>query len=88
MRPPIPVAVSTGSLDPLPTLESIQRLKELGIQDIELTLQPNEFIMTFERTLSMTILPELLALVQNGGLCVRSVHSPMMRVEHLICFSL
>ena len=86
MRPPIPVAVSTGSLYPLPTLESIQRLKELGIQDIELTLQPNEFFVTFERTLSMTILPELLALVQNGGLCVRSVHAPMMRAER--CYNL
>ena len=82
----IPIAVSTGSLYPLPTLESIRRLNELGIQDIELTLQPNEFFITFERTLSMAILPELLDYVQNSGLSVRSIHAPMMRAER--CYNL
>ena len=86
MNRSIPIAVSTGSLFPLPTLESIQRLQELGIQDIELTLQSNEFFVTFERTLSMTILSELLALVQSGGLRVRSVHAPMMGAER--CYNL
>ena len=72
----VPISVSTGSLYPLPTLESIHRLKALGIQDIELTLQQNEFSLTFERKLSMPILPELSALVQNSELQVRSVHAP------------
>ena len=62
----IPIAVSTGSLYPRPTLESIQELKELGVQDVELTLQSNEFFLTFERKLCMPILPELLRLVQEG----------------------
>ena len=79
----IPIAVSTGSLYPLPTLESIRRLDELGIHDIELTLQSNEFFLTFERQLSMPILPELLALVQGGKLCVRSVHAPSICSAHL-----
>jgi sugar phosphate isomerase/epimerase len=82
----IPIAVSTGSLYPLSTVESIQRLKELGIQTIELTLQPDEFFITFERTLSMTILPELLASVQSGDFRVGSVHAPMMRAER--CYNL
>jgi len=86
MKSSIPIAVSTGSLYPLPTLESIQRLDELGIQEIELTLQPNEFFVTFERKLSMSILPTLLTLVQSGGLCVHSVHAPMMRAER--CYNL
>ncbi len=83
---PLPIAVSTGSLYPLPTIESIQQLKGLGIQDIELTLQSHEFFLTFERTLSMTILPELSALVQGGELRVRSVHAPLMRAER--CYNL
>jgi sugar phosphate isomerase/epimerase len=77
----IPVAVSTGTLYPLSTLRSIRQLKELGVQDIELTLQQNEFSLTFERTLSMPILPELSALVQSGELCVCSVHAPPMHTE-------
>ena len=83
MKSPIPVAVSTGSLYPLPTLESIQRLKELGLQDVELTLQSNEFFLSFERKLSMPILPELLRLVRDGALCVRSVHAPSIGSAHL-----
>jgi sugar phosphate isomerase/epimerase len=86
MKSSIPIAVSTGSLYPLPTLESIQRLEELGILDVELTLQPNEFSLTFERKLSMPILPELLALVQKGELCVRSVHAPTISGER--CYNL
>lgn len=86
MTSSIPIVVSTGSLYPLPTLESIQRHKELGIQDVELTLQPNEFSLTFERKLSMPILPALLALVQNGELCVRSVHAPAISGER--CYNL
>lgn len=82
MNGPIPIAVSTGSLYPMPTLESIQHLNELGIQDIELTLQSNEFFLTFERTLSMTILPELLRLVQKGALRVRSIHAPAIPSAH------
>lgn len=86
MNRSVPVAVSTGSLYPLSTLESIRRLRELGVQDIELTLQHNEFHLTFERTLSMTILPELLALIQPGGLFIRSVHAPLMRAER--CYNM
>jgi sugar phosphate isomerase/epimerase len=78
----VPIAVSTGSLYPMPTLESIQHLNELGIQDVELTLQSNEFFLTFERKLSMTILPELLRLVQIGMLRVRSVHAPNIPGAH------
>jgi sugar phosphate isomerase/epimerase len=83
MKSSIPIAVSTGSLYPLPTLESIHRLKELGIQDIELTLQANEFFLTFERQLCMSILPELLRLVQDRVLCVHSVHAPSICSAHL-----
>ena len=79
----IPIAVSTGSLYPRPTLESIQELKGLGVQDVELTLQSSEFFLTFERKLHMPILPELLSLVQNGTLCVRSVHAPSICAAHL-----
>jgi sugar phosphate isomerase/epimerase len=86
MRSSIPTAVTTGSLYPLPTLNSIQQFKELGIQDIELTLQANEFLLTFERKFSMPILPELLAQVQNGQLRVRSVHAPLMAAER--CYNL
>ncbi len=86
MRPSTPIAVSTGTLYPLPTLESIRQFKELGIQDIELTLQPNEFGLTFERKLSMPILPELSARVQRGELCVRSVHASQVNGER--CYNL
>lgn len=82
MHRSIPIAVSTGSLYPLPTLESIRRLGELGIQDVELTLQSNEFFLTFERQLCMPILPELLRLVEDGKLCVRSVHAPAIPSAH------
>lgn len=82
MKSPIPIAVSTGSLYPQPTLESIQHLNELAIQDIELTLQTNEFFLTFERKLCMPILPELLRLVQDGELYVRSVHAPAISAAH------
>ncbi len=79
----IPMPVSTGSLYPLPTLKSIRRLNQLGIQDIELTLQSNEFFLTFERKLYMPILPALLRLVRDGRLCVRSVHAPSICSAHL-----
>jgi sugar phosphate isomerase/epimerase len=82
MKPSIPIAVSTGSLYPLPTLNSIQNLHELGIRDIELTLQANEFSLSFERKLSMPILPDLQSLIQSDKLCVHSVHAPMVRAEH------
>jgi sugar phosphate isomerase/epimerase len=78
----LPIAVSTGSLYPLPTLESIQRLNNLGIHEVELTLQPNEFHLTFERTLRMPILPELTTLVQEEKLRVRSVHAPAIFSSH------
>jgi sugar phosphate isomerase/epimerase len=83
MNRSIPITVSTGSLYPFPTLESIRRLNELGIQNIELTLQSNEFFLTFERKLSMPILPELLRLIQDGKLCVHSVHAPAICPAHL-----
>ena len=86
MKSSIPIAVTTGSLYPLPTLESIRQLKQLGIQDIELTLQSNEFSLTFERKLSMPILPELLAMVQSKELYMRSVHAPLMDAER--CYNL
>jgi sugar phosphate isomerase/epimerase len=86
MTPSIPIAVTTGSLYPLPTFESIRQLKQLGIQDIELTLQSNEFRLTFERKLSMPILPELLALVEQNKLNVRSVHAPLMDAER--CYNM
>lgn len=82
MNRSVPIAVSTGSLYPMPTLESIKHLNELGIQDVELTLQSNEFFLTFERKLSMTILPELLRLVQMGTLRVRSIHAPTIPGAH------
>ena len=81
MKSYIPIAVTTGTFYPLPTLKSIQQLRALGIQDIELTLQQHEFSLTFERKLSMPILPELEALIQNGELCLRSVHAPMIPSE-------
>ena len=78
----IPIAVSTGSLYPLPTLESIRTLQEIGIQNIELTLQSSEFHLSFERTLRMPILPELMKLVQEGKLHVGSVHGPIIFWGH------
>jgi sugar phosphate isomerase/epimerase len=83
MKTSIPMPVSTGSLYPLSTLESIRHLNEIGIQDIELTLQSNEFFLTFDRKLSMPILPELLRLVQESKLCVHSVHAPSICSAHL-----
>lgn len=81
MKSSISIAVSTGTFYPLSTLESIRKLKELGLQDIELTLQQSEFSLTFERKLSMPILPELSELVESGELRVRSVHAPPMHTE-------
>jgi sugar phosphate isomerase/epimerase len=86
MKPSIPIAVSTGTFYPLSTLASIQQLRELGVRDIELTLQQAEVALTFERTFSMPILAELSALVQNGELCVRSVHAPMISADR--CYNL
>jgi len=86
MKPPIVTAVTTGSLYPLPTLRSIQRLHELGIQDIELTLQTNEFQLTFERNISIPILPELLSLIKDSKLRIYSVHAPMILAER--CYNL
>ena len=82
----MPIPVSTGSLYPLSTLESIHRLKDLGVRDVELTLQTNEFFITFERRLSFAILDELLALVQRGEIRVSSVHAPIMQAER--CYNL
>ncbi len=85
MKPFVPIAVTTGTFFPLSTLETIRQFKELGIQDVELTLQQNEFGLTFERKLSMPILSELSALVQDGELCVRSVHAPPNQMH---CYNL
>jgi sugar phosphate isomerase/epimerase len=82
MDRPIPIAVSTGSLYPLPTLDSIHHFQDLNIQDIELSLQPNEFHLTFQRELFMPILPELRELVESGELRVRSVHAPAIFHAH------
>ena len=70
----------------MPTLESIQRLGQLGLRDVELTLQSNEFFLTFERKLSMPILPELQALVRCRKFRIRSVHAPLLRAES--CYNL
>jgi sugar phosphate isomerase/epimerase len=78
----VPIAVSTGSLYPLPTLESIGQLRELGLREVELTLQTNEFFLNLERKLAMPILPELLAQVRAGELRVRSVHAPAIGAQH------
>lgn len=86
IKPSIPIAVSTGTFFPLSTLESIQKLRELGIRDVELTLQQAEFSLTFERELSMPALPELSKLVESGGLCVRSVHAPFITADR--CYNL
>jgi sugar phosphate isomerase/epimerase len=86
MKPAIPIAVTTGSLYPLPTLESIRQIRELGIRDVELTLQTNEFHLTFHRKFSMPNLPELTALTQSGELCIRSVHAPLISAER--CYNL
>lgn len=86
MSSSIPIAISTGTLYPLSTLESIQHFKVLGIRDVELTLQQGEVALTFERTFSMPILPELSAQVQGGEVCVRSVHAPQMSAER--CYNL
>ena len=83
MKPSIPIVVSTGTLYPRSTLKSIQQLNELGIQDVELTLQSNEFFLTFERELCMPILPELLKLVEDSKLCVQSIHAPSICSAHL-----
>jgi sugar phosphate isomerase/epimerase len=81
--PPLPpIAVSSGSLYPLPSLQSIQQLREINVRDVELTLQANEFFLTFERKLSMPILPELLRLVESGDLRVGSVHAPGVAASH------
>ncbi len=85
MKPFVSIAVTTGTFFPLSTLETIRQFKELGIRDVELTLQQNEFGLTFERKLSMPILSELSALVQDGELCVRSVHAPP---NHMHCYNL
>src|SRR5512140_2759295 len=86
MKPSIPIAVSTGSLFPLPPLQSLQQFKELGIRDIELTLQQSEFVLTFERKFSMPILPELSARVERGEIRVRSVHAASPNAER--CYNL
>ncbi len=86
MKSPIPIAVTTGSLYPLPTIQSIQRLDELGIQAVELTIQQNEISLTFERSLSMPIFSDLLDRVQYGQLQVRSVHAPAISAER--CYNL
>jgi len=86
MKSSIPIAVSTGSLYPRPTLESIQHLKELGIRNVELTLQPNELFLNFERSFSMPSLPDLLTLVHGGQLHVCSVHAPTINAER--CYNL
>lgn len=85
MNSSIPIAVSTGTFFPLPTLQSIKQLQEPGVRNVELTLQQAEFSLTFERKLSMPILPALSALVQSGELCVRSVHAPS---NHAHCYNL
>jgi len=76
------IAVSSGSLYPLSSLQSIQQLREINVHNVELTLQTNEFSLSFERKLSMPILPELLRLVECGDLCVRSEHLPGMAADH------
>lgn len=79
---PLPITVSTGSLYPLPTLESLRQLRQLGFHEVELTLQFNEFFLTLERKLSMPILPGLLEQVQAGQLRVRSIHAPAIGAQH------
>lgn len=70
----------------MPTVQSIQKLNELGIQGVELTIQPNELTMTFERQFSMSNLPVLLNSVQSGQLHVYSVHAPAISAER--CYNL
>jgi sugar phosphate isomerase/epimerase len=61
-------------------------LRKLGIRDVELTLQSNEFSLTFERKLSMPALPGLSALVRTGELRVQSIHAPFINSER--CYNL
>ncbi len=78
----LPCAITTGSFWPVDTRQSISILREIGILDVELTLQANEFRLGFDRSLQMPLYPELHQMVQKGALYIHSVHAPHMDAEH------
>jgi sugar phosphate isomerase/epimerase len=57
-------------------------VSELEIGDIELTLQENEFRLGFDRSLRMPLYHDLVEMVQEGVLSIRSIHAPNMNAEH------
>jgi len=74
MMPRVPLAVTTGTLWPAATLESIRLLRENGVSDIELTLQSHEFCFNFKRELQIPIFEHLIEMTGSGVLKVRSLH--------------
>lgn len=78
----IPLAVNTGSFWPATTKESIRSLRGITLSDVELTLQAQEFYLTFNRGLYMPLLESLMEMVKSDDLRVHSVHAPNMNAEH------
>ncbi|MCP4539429.1 MAG: sugar phosphate isomerase/epimerase [Chloroflexi bacterium] len=78
----ISLTVSTGSLWPMTTSESIHILQELTLSDVELTPQMDEFRLTFERELQLPLYSDLVSIVESGDLTVHSMHAPHLNAEH------
>lgn len=79
---PVPLAVSTGSFWPRTTAESLEWLAELSLCDVELTLGPSEFYMSFDGDFHIPLFHQLMSSIRDGKLAVWSVHAPRMSAEH------
>ena len=78
----VPLVVSTGSFWPRTTAESLECLAELSLCDVELTLQPPEFYMSFDGDFRIPLFHQLMSSIHDGKLAVWSVHAPHMNAEH------
>lgn len=73
-----PLAVTTGSFHPLPTVESLRLLQSLGLTEVELTLQADEFYIDLARSVQYAPLPFLVEQSQAGALRVHSLHATLL----------
>lgn len=76
------ISVSTGSLWPKTTEDSLKILSELSISQIELVLQRHDFFMTYSGNFKITWQSVLIPAIEDGRFHVRSVHAPLMDAEH------
>jgi sugar phosphate isomerase/epimerase len=77
------LTVTTGSYWPRSTSEALDHLLDAEVEDIELTLQANEFYQTYTGEFRYDLTGRLVELIGSERLFVDTLHAPAIAADHL-----